>query len=156
MGFAERAGVVDIGAVIGFPPRQGHRLAVTLTCAGLLAGCSAGGHSTPRLPPASTAPVALVSTYLAAAKAGDCTVTRALTQKHTWAWCHDPKLLDFKAIGAAQFAPAAEAGVDEQCVPFDMDTHGSSDGSMPTGWQPWSLCLVQTHAGWRVYDQGQG
>jgi hypothetical protein len=95
--------------------------------------------------------------YLAAAKDGDCSFTHALTQpKGTWNWCHDPRLLDYRSIGQAQFVPASEAGVSEQCVPFEMDTHGSSDGSMPTGWQPWSICMIDTTAGWRVHDQGQG
>ena len=138
------------------PARLGHHCAPSLTLVALLAGCSASGHPTRPLPPASTAPVALVSAYLAGAKAADCSFTRALTQKHTWAWCNDPKLLDYRSIGAARFVPASEAGVDEQCVPFEMETHGSSDGTMPTGWQPWSLCLVHANAGWRVYDQGQG
>jgi hypothetical protein len=64
--------------------------------------------------------------------------------------------LDYRSVGIAQIFPATTAGADEQCVPFEMNTHGSSDGSMPIGWQPWSLCLVHTNAGWRVYDQGQG
>ena len=99
----------------------------------------------------------MVRAYLAAAKAEDCTLTRELTQPgSTWSWCTDPRLLDYRAIGQAVFVPAAAAGVDEQCVPFAMDTHGSSDGSMPIGWQPWELCLVKTGAGWRVHDQGQG
>ena len=83
------------------PARLGHRCAPSLALAALLAGCSASGHSERPLPPASTAPVALVSAYLAGAKAGDCSFTRALTQKHTWAWCNDPKLLDYRSIGAA-------------------------------------------------------
>lgn len=72
------------------------------------------------------------------------------------ALCRDPRLLAYRSVGTAQFVPAAEAGVDAECVPFDIDTHGSSHGSMPTGWQPWRLCLVPTDAGWRVYDAGQG
>ena len=122
----------------------------------VVSACAANSDSTRAVPPASTSPVDLVTAYLAGAKAGDCSLTRALTQKHTWAWCDDPKLLGYRSIGAAQFVPASEAGSDEQCVPFEMDTHGSSDGSMPEGWQPWSLCLVHTKAGWRVYDQGTG
>ena len=41
-------------------------------------------------------------------------------------------------------------------VHFERETHGSSDGSMPPDRQSWSLCLVHTNAGWRVYDHGQG
>jgi hypothetical protein len=145
-----------VGGVIVNRARRGRACALALVLVALLGGCSAGGQSTRPLPPAATTPVALVSAYLAGAKAGDCSFTRALTQKHTWAWCDDPKLLDYRSVRAAQFRPASQAGVDEQCVPFEMDTHGSSDGSMPSGWQPWSLCLNHTDAGWRVYDQGQG
>jgi hypothetical protein len=136
--------------------RRARRGLLALVAMALLAGCSSGGHTTRPSLPASTAPVALVSAYLAGAKAGDCSFTSELTLKHTWAWCDDPRLLDYKGVGDARFVPASEGGVDEQCVPFAMDTHGSSDGSMPVGWQPWSLCLVHTDAGWRVYDQGQG
>ena len=136
--------------------RVARRVAFAMTLAGLLAACGTGNHSTRPLPPESTSPEALVGTYLAAAKIGDCSFTRALTLKSTGNWCHDPQLLAYRSIEAAQFTPASEVGVNEECVPFEIDTHGSSDGSMPTGWQPWSLCLVQTKAGWRVRDQGQG
>jgi hypothetical protein len=37
-----------------------------------------------------------------------------------------------------------------------MYTHGQPDGTMPTGWQPWSLCFVKNPGGWRLFDQGQG
>jgi hypothetical protein len=53
------------------------------------------------------------------------------------------------------FSPASESGRNEECVPFEMYTHGSSDGTMPVGWQPWELCLVRTPSGWRLWDQGQ-
>jgi hypothetical protein len=123
-----------------------------------LAACATNTETSTRpIPPSSASPVSVVQAYLAAAKAQDCTFRKILTQpKATWNWCHDPRLLDYRSVGTANAVPAAEAGLDEQCVPFDIDTHGSSDGSMPTGWQPWSLCLVHTAAGWRVNDQGQG
>ena len=75
---------------------------------------------------------------------------------HTWSWCRDPQLLGYRAFRASFNVPASIAGRDEQCVPFVMNTHGSSDGSMPVGRQSWSLCLVKTSAAWRVYDQGSG
>jgi hypothetical protein len=65
-------------------------------------------------------------------------------------------LLGYRSVGKAYFVPASEVGRNEECVPFHMYTHGSSDGTIPTGWQPWQLCLVRTRAGWRLYDQGQG
>jgi hypothetical protein len=108
------------------------------------------------VPARSTSPEQVASVYLRAAKAQDCRLTAALTLPHTWSWCRDPRLLDYRSVGSANFVPASEAGRDEKCVGFEMDTHGSSDGSMPIGWQPWRLCLVSTSAGWRLYDQGQG
>jgi hypothetical protein len=83
-------------------------------------------------------------------------LTAALTLPHTWSWCGNPELLGYRSGQGPEHVPASEAGRNEECVGFWMDTHGSSDGSMPVGWQPWSLCFVKTHVGWRVYDQGQG
>lgn len=108
------------------------------------------------VPDHSASPEQVARVYLQAAKAKNCDLTSALTLHNTWSWCSDPRLLDYRSVGSAYAVPASEAGRDEQCVGFEMDTHGSSDGSMPVGWQPWSLCLVRTKAGWRLYDQGQG
>ena len=94
--------------------------------------------------------------YLHAAVTGNCTMTAWLTLSNTWSWCSDPKLLHYRSVGHVERVPASIAGANEECVDFEMDTHGSSDGSMPVGWQPWMLCLVKTHDGWRLYDQGQG
>ncbi|HEU5270013.1 MAG TPA: hypothetical protein VFU36_08815 [Jatrophihabitans sp.] len=123
----------------------------------LLAGAVGTACSPPTVPPPpSTPPEQVVQIYLQAAKAQLCSLTAALTLRHTWSWCRDPRLLDYRSVGPALAVPASEAGRDEDCVSFEMDTRGSSDGSMPVGWQPWSLCLVRTAAGWRLYDQGQG
>ena len=91
-----------------------------------------------------------------AAFTGNCALTAKLTLSNTWSWCHDPRLLGYRSVGKAWFTPASEAGRNEECVPFQMYTHGSSDGTMPVGWQPWELCFVRTRAGWRMYDQGEG
>lgn len=106
------------------------------------------------MPRRSASPEQVANVYLRAAKARNCTLTSALTLHHTWSWCDDPRLLGYRSVGPVYAVPAAEAGRPEQCVGFEMDTHGSSDGSMTVGWQPWGLCLVRTSAGWRVYDQG--
>jgi hypothetical protein len=136
------------------------RLAFVLpltSLAGLLAACSsAPAASGASLPPSAASPAQVARVYLRAALTGNCTVTAALTLSHTWSWCDDPKLLDYRSVRSPSSVPASEAGRNEQCVPFQMDTHGSSDGSLPAGRQPWQLCFVSTQAGWRLYDQGQG
>ena len=127
---------------------------LTFTGAALVACSSASGAS--GSPPVAASPEQLARIYLRAARAGDCTLTAALTLPHTWSWCGNPELLGYRSVQGPEHVPASEAGRNEECVGFWMDTHGSSDGSMPVGWQPWSLCFVKTHVGWRVYDQGQG
>ena len=135
------------------------RLACALTLiplASVLGACS-GTSKAPGVPvpPAAASPGQVARVYLRAAFTGNCKLTAELTLAHTWNWCDDPKLLDYRSVRSPDNVPASEAGRSEECVPFQMYTHGSSDGSMPTGWQPWSLCLVKTAAGWRVFDQGQ-
>lgn len=94
----------------------------------------------------TASPERVARVYLRAALTGDCTLTAELTLPHTGL-----------PVGAkTEHVPAPEAGRSEECAGFEMDTHGSADDSMPTGWQPWSLCFVETRAGWRLFDQGQG
>jgi hypothetical protein len=125
--------------------------------AGGLAACSAT-PGPPAGPAASAAasPGQVAREYLRAAVAANCKVTAELTLSHTWSWCDDPRLLDYRSVASPLHVPASEAGRDEECVPFEMHTKGSSDGSMPVGWAPWELCFTETAAGWRLYDQGQG
>lgn len=128
-----------------------------VSLAGLLGACS----GTPRasgasMPSVAASPEQFARAYLRAAVVGNCTLTAELTLPHTWNWCGDPRLLDYRSVRGPNYVPASEAGRDEECVPFEMYTHGSSDGTMPSGWQPWSLCLVKTPAGWRLFDQGMG
>lgn len=132
--------------------------ALMLACiVGVLAACSAATKASSDPAPSATAsPGQVARAYLSAADTGNCALTAELTTANTWSWCDDPKLLHYRSVGGAQAVPASEAGRNEECVPFEMYTNGSSDGSMPTGWQPWSLCFVRTRAGWRLYDQGQG
>lgn len=136
------------------------RLACALTLgsvAGVLVGCSGTSKATGvSVPPPAASPGRVARVYLRAAFTGNCELTAELTLSQTRSWCDDPKLLDYRSVGSAYYVPASEAGRNEQCVDFEMYTHGSSDGSMPTGWQPWSLCFVRTRVGWRLYDQGQG
>jgi hypothetical protein len=147
---------VHIRGVTAKLARSGLRCALAVALTATLASCGdAKAGRTPPLPPVPTTPGSVVAAYLAAAKSGDCTLTRALTQKSTWAWCDDPKLLDYRSVGAAVVVRATGGAAEEQCVAFEMDTHGSADGTIPIGWQPWSFCLVHTDGGWRVGDQGQ-
>ena len=132
--------------------------ALTLACVvGVLTACSAAskGAAVP-VPPKTAPPDRVASAYLRAAYAGNCALTAELTMAHTWSWCDDPKLLHYRSVERAQAVSASVAGRNEECVNFEMYTDGSSDGSMPTGWQPWGLCFVWTAAGWRLYDQGTG
>ena len=129
-------------------------VALTFAGAALVACSSASGAS--GSPPVAASPEQVARVYLRAAHAGDCTLTAALTPPHTWSWCSNPKLLDYRSVEGPEHVPASEAGRNEECVGFWVYTDGSSDGSMPVGWQPWSLCFAKTHVGWRVYDQGQG
>jgi hypothetical protein len=136
------------------------RLAHALTLAALasvLATCSAtpGAPAGP-VPSAAGSPGQVAREYLRAAVTANCKLTAELTLPHTWNWCGDPRLLDYRSVGSPDDVPASEAGRDEECVPFEMHANGSSDGSMPVGWSPWELCFTQTAAGWRLYDQGQG
>jgi hypothetical protein len=136
------------------------RLACVLTLiplASVLVACSSTSKA-PGVPapPASAPPGQVAHVYLQAAVTGNCRLTAELTLSQTWNWCDDPKLLDYRSVQSPDLVPASEAGRNEECVRFEMYTHGSSDGSMPAGWQPWSLCFVTTPAGWRVYDQGMG
>lgn len=136
--------------------RQVRRLACALTLmsfAALLVACS--HSSSVPTPPAAASPEQVARSYLRAARTGNCTLTAELTLSNTWSWCSDPKLLDYRGVHKPWFTPASESGRAEECVPFQMYTHGSSDGTMPVGWQPWELCLVRTPGGWRLWDQGQ-
>ena len=136
------------------------RLACAVTLiplASVLVACSGTSRASGApAPPAAASPGQVARAYLRAAVTGNCTLTTELTLPHTWNWCGDPKLLGYRSVRSPYYVPASEAGRNEECVPFEMYTHGSSDGTMPAGWQPWSLCFVTTRAGWRLFDQGQG
>jgi hypothetical protein len=60
--------VMDIDRMITRPDRLSRLGALALPLTTMLVGCSTAGHSISPLPPASTAPVPLVSAYLSAAK----------------------------------------------------------------------------------------
>lgn len=107
-------------------------------------------------PPVATSPERVARVYLRAAFTGNCKLTAELTLPKTWNWCDDPRLLGYRSVRGPDHVPASVAGRDEECVDFEMYTHGSSDGSMQAGWQPWGLCFVKTRVGWRLYDQGVG
>ena len=130
---------------------------VVIPLAGVLVACSGASNAADvPIPPVAASPEQVARVYLHAARTSNCRLTAELTLPHTWNWCNDPKLLDYQAMRSPYYVPASNAGRNEECVQFEMYTHGSSDGTMPTGWQPWELCFVKTHAGWRLYDQGQG
>ena len=46
----------------------------------------------------ASSPEEVARAYLAAAKSGDCDLTRTLTLGHTWAWCSDPQLIDYRNV----------------------------------------------------------
>src|SRR5262245_15891539 len=109
--------------------------------AGVLVACAAASNAAGvSIPPVAASPERVARAYLHAARTSNCRLTAELTLSHTWNWCDDPKLLDYREVRAPYYVPASNAGRNEECVPFEMYTHGSSDGTMPTGWQPWELC----------------
>lgn len=134
----------------GMIRRRASALALMVVASVLAACSSASGTSSVPVPPVSASPGHVARVYLRAALTGDCKLTAELTVSHTWSWCADPRLLGYRSVRRPVNYSA------EECVPFEMDTLGSSDGTMPDGWQPWELCLVKTRAGWRLYDQGSG
>jgi hypothetical protein len=117
----------------------------------LLAGCSS-----PTLPPKSASVVSVTRTYLAAARGGDCDVTKALTLSSTFAWCTNPTLRSYDVTGDFFVSPA-QAGVPrETCVDTTVTSEASGTNLMLDGTHPWSFCFVTTGNGWRLRDQGQG
>ena len=123
----------------------------------LVTSCSTRTPAPRAVPPSSASPVAVVAAYLAAAKAHDCTLTRTLTlTQFTNYWCRGSfTLLDYRDIGPAEFHPGTDpqVGRDEECVPFELDPQGVPGPGIPAGWQRWSLCLIRTSSGWRIWDQ---
>jgi hypothetical protein len=164
-----RAMSVDPAEVIRRARRRRLRQRVTVGAASLATAAVVAGltisnpfasHSmtlpASRLLPKSATVTEATTWYLQKAKEQDCAATRAVTLPHTWAWCSNPRLRDFKALGGPVSVPASIAGRDEQCVNFQMFTTGDSEGTIPAGWRPWSLCFVKTQNGLRLYDQGTG
>ncbi len=92
---------------------------------------------------------------LAAAKKGDCALTKQLTLSRTLAWCDDPKLVDYRNVhpldGMQTPGPGSPA---VRAITLEINTAGSSDGSLPAGWMPWTFLFTQGPDGWRLYDQG--
>jgi hypothetical protein len=107
------------------------------------------------LPPSSADVRTVARAYVRAAEHEDCSVTRALTTSHTWAWCSDPRLISVRGMTADTLVTGGVSR-PEHCVAFDMTTTGSSDETMPRGAESWGFCFVPTSAGWRLWDQGQG
>ena len=109
------------------------------------------------LPAAGTDVSTVAAAYLDAAVHQDCAFTSALTvhrQGHTFAWCTSPTMTAYRSVGTPVLLPKEQAGRDLQCVPFEMTTTDSADGSLRAGSGPWSLCFTETAEGWRVFDQG--
>src|SRR5690348_16741950 len=103
--------------------------------AGVLVACSGTSKAADvSIPPVAASPERVARVYLHAALTSDCKLTAELTLPHAWTWCHDPKLLDYRGVRPPYYVPASNAGRNEECVQFEMYTHGSSDGTMPTGW----------------------
>ena len=123
-----------------------------------LAGCSSSTSYTGPTPTPTTTPDAFTRIYLSAAKDGDCRFLRRYTDTSVSVstFCADPKVRQFRNIRAPIFVSASVAGVDEQDVDFEMNTGGSSDGTIPSGWYDWGVSLRKTKTGWRVHDDGTG
>ena len=111
-------------------------------------------HSQTALTKASS-PAVVARAYLAAVKSGDCDLTSTPTLSHTWAWCSDPKLIDYRDMKVFSGLQTPGPGAPPvQAVTFEINTSGSSDGSIAAGWMPWTFLLTHGPDGWRLYDQG--
>ena len=129
-------------------------LVATVAAVALLGALSA--CSSPKLPPASTGPVALTKVYLAAAKAKKCDVTKALTRSSTWAWCENPTLQSYTVADKAEVVPFNPGNTKETCVATTITSKASGEQEMMDGKRDWSFCYTKTDDGWRLTDQGQG
>lgn len=118
---------------------------------GVLAGCSS-----PELPSKSTGPVALTKIYLAAAKAKNCEVTKALTRDSTWAWCENPTLQSYTISQKTDAAPGISGKSKEACVATTVTSKASGEQESMNGKRDWNFCFTRTDSGWRLADQGQG
>jgi hypothetical protein len=105
-----------------------------ISLAGVLVACSgtssAAGVS---IPPVAASPERVARVYLHAAFTSNCKLTAELTLPHTWNWCDDPRLLDYRGVRPPYYVPASNAGRNEECVQFEMYTHGSADGNSVRG-----------------------
>lgn len=141
-----------------FTPTRGSRvkraLAAVIAAVALLGALSA--CSAPELPPSSTDPVALTKVYLAAAKAKQCDVTKALTRSSTWAWCENPTLRSYTVASKAEVVPFNPGNRKETCVATTVTSKASGEQEPMDGTREWSFCYTETGAGWRLTDQGQG
>lgn len=114
----------------------------------------ASEHATPRQ---------MTTTYLRAARWGNCPATIALTLPHTDPWCNDllayavglPPLVSYQVTGNPYFVPKWEGGAKEECVPSTVRAPGFQGPGLPSTFT-WSWCWTKTSHGWRLYDQGQG
>ena len=111
---------------------------------------------------AHASPVTMTRVYLSAAEHGDCALTGRLTTSHTFSWCagpltwvnSDPELLSYRDVGKRAVVAEGVADRREACVPTTIDQRGMSGAE--AGRISWGWCWVQTPAGWRLWDQGQG
>jgi len=117
-----------------------------------LTGCSSSAH----VPPASASVAEVAKVYLDAAKSGDCTTTKALTQDRTFAWCDNPKLLSYKILGKPVKYPETNGTPATVAVNTSLTSKGTDEQENFNGIKPWTFYFVKGAAGWRLYDQGQG
>lgn len=129
-------------------------------CAAVMVGLTAcSGHgdqsrATVALPPATAGSQQVLTTYLKAAVGKDCTVTRALTAKSTWAWCDSPQMTSYKNVGTMVRLSAAEAGTAMECYPLTVTTTAGDGHGVSAGTRPWTLCFARTAQGYRLVQQG--
>ena len=141
-----------------FTPTRGSRvkraLAAVIAAVALLGALSA--CSGPELPPRSTDPVALTKVYLAAAKAKQCDVTKALTRQQHVGVVHEPDAAVLHGCQQGRGVPFNPGNRKETCVATTVTSKASGEQEPMDGTRDWSFCYTETGAGWRLTDQGQG
>ncbi|MGG5260641.1 hypothetical protein [Phycicoccus avicenniae] len=137
-----------VAAILVLPPRQSADVA---------------------MPAADAVPEQVVTAFVAALNAHDCTVAEALStpeaRDQTASWCRDVGALDDLGVAPHVLEPPEDSGraADELVanvgVTFDLDWRPlRSDVSMPEGETTWGYLLVRSprERAWRVFEQGVG
>lgn len=119
------------------------------------------------MPPDDASPETVVTAYLAALNAHDCSTaaTVMLDEYAAESWCHQVASLQHVVVGESSVEEPEWSGraSDEEVVnvpvTFDLDWRLlGGDGSMEEGPATWGYLLSRTSADepWRIVDQGVG